>query len=92
MLGQMKQMMEIKKQAEVLKRQLDEMVVEVKESGITVQITGSQDFRDIAIDDALWKDQDKQKMEAALLRSINAAVKKSQAVASERMASVMPKF
>jgi len=92
MLDQMKQLMEMKKQAEVLKRQLDETVVEVKESGITVQITGSQDFRDIAVDDALWGAQDKQKMEAAMLRSVNAAVKKSQAVASERMASVMPKF
>ena len=92
MLGQMKQMMEIKKQAEVLKRQLDETVVEVGENGITVRVTGSQDFRDIEIDDALWGAQDKQKMEAALLRSINAAVKKSQAVASQKMASVMPKF
>ncbi len=92
MFGQMKQMMELKKQAETLKRQLDEMIVDVKDAGVAVQITGSQDFRDIAIDETLWASQDKQRIEAAVLRSVNAAVKKAQSVASQQMASVMPKF
>ncbi|MCK5580225.1 MAG: YbaB/EbfC family nucleoid-associated protein [Candidatus Omnitrophica bacterium] len=91
MFDKMKQLMEMKKQADRIKRELDGMTVEVDEgNGIRVEITGSQNFRSIAIDESLLTLENKGKLEADLLRSANAAITKSQQMAAKQMASVMP--
>ncbi|OGX05943.1 MAG: hypothetical protein A2Z88_02595 [Omnitrophica WOR_2 bacterium GWA2_47_8] len=91
MLDKMKQMMEIKKQADQLKRTLDGISVDVAEvPGIKVVITGGQDFKSVEIDADLLKAENKKRFEQGLLRSLNAAIKKSQQLAAEKMKSVMP--
>ena len=93
MFDKMKQLMEMKKQAEVIKRELDAATVEVEDvRGIKIVITGSQNFRSLEIDEGLLTGANKGRLEADLLRSLNTAIKKSQGVAAKKMASVMPGF
>lgn len=91
MLDKFKQLMEVKKQADAIKRELDAVTVEVEEiKGIRIVITGSQSFRSVAIAPELFGTENKGRFEADLLRSLNAAVKKAQQVAAQKMAAVMP--
>jgi len=86
MFDKMKQLMEFKKRAEELKRELDQATVEVDEGGIKIIITGSQQFKsvDIAVD--LLKD--KNKLENNLIQNLNAAIGKSQMIATQKMKGI----
>lgn len=91
MFDQMKQLMEMKKKADQIKRELDSSIVEVNEvTGIKITITGAQDFRSVEIDEGLLNTTNKQRFERDLLRSVNAAIKKSQNLAASKMKAVMP--
>ncbi|HPB68413.1 MAG TPA: YbaB/EbfC family nucleoid-associated protein, partial [Candidatus Omnitrophota bacterium] len=63
-------------------------VEEVK--GIRITVTGSQTFRSIEIDENLLTSGNKARIESDLTRSVNAAVKKAQSLAAQKMASLMP--
>mgnify|MGYP001594577281 CR=1 FL=1 len=83
--------MEFKKQAEEIKRGLDAMSTEVNETpGIKIVITGSQNIRSIEIADHLVNSDNKKRLENDILRSVNAAIKKSQQLAAQKMKDVMP--
>lgn len=91
MFDKMKQLMEMKKQADAIKRELDALVVDVEEvRGIKISITGSQNFRSLEIDQNFLAAGNKTRLEADILKSMNAAVKKSQTVAAQKMAALMP--
>ena len=91
MFDKMKQLMDMKKQADRIKKDLDALVVDVNEvNGIDIQVTGSQVFRSISISEELLKPENKDRFERDLMRSLNAAVKKSQSVAAQKMAASMP--
>lgn len=93
MFDQMKQMMEMKRQADRIKKELDALIIEANDvSGIDIEITGSQTIRSINIDEDLIKPENKARLEKDLLRSLNAAVKKSQTMAAQKMAGSMPKI
>lgn len=90
MLDKMKQLMEIKKQAEKMKRDLEMIKLEVDEGrGIKVIINGAQAFQSVEINDSLMNVNTKERFEAELLRAINAAIHKSQALAAEKMKAAM---
>ena len=91
MLGQMKQLMEMKKQADRIKKELDAITVESSDvPGVKIQITGSQTFKSLVIDDNLLKPERREQLQKDLLRGMNAAIKKAQTVAAQKMASSMP--
>ncbi|OGX28094.1 MAG: hypothetical protein A2787_01050 [Omnitrophica WOR_2 bacterium RIFCSPHIGHO2_01_FULL_48_9] len=91
MFDKMKQLMELKKQADQIKRELDAITTEVSEvPGVKVVVTGSQSFRSIEIDGELLNVDNKRRLEGDLLRSVNAAIKKSQQLAAQKMKDVMP--
>jgi len=91
MFDKMKQLMEMKKKAEAIKLELDATDVECNEvDGIKIVINGSQNFKSIELNENQLKSENKEKLEMDLLRSVNAAVKKSQDLATEKMRSVMP--
>ncbi len=93
MFDKMKDLMEMKKQADHIKKELDASTVEVNEvSGVKIVISGSQNFRSLEIDEALVNAGDKGKLEADLLRSVNAAIRQSQDLAAQKMKTVMPGF
>lgn len=92
MFDKMKQLMEMKKQADRIKRELDSSTVEANEGGIKIVMTGSQTVQSVQIEETSLKPENKSRFERDLTRTINTAVKKSQALAAEKMKEVMPGF
>ncbi len=92
MLDKVKQMMELKRQADQLKKELEAIKLEVTEArGIKVVINGAQIVQSIEIDESLLSPASKNRIQMDLLRSINTAVKKSQQQAANKMKN-MPGF
>ena len=86
MLDKMKQLMEVKRQADQLKKELDAAQIEVNEvQGIRIAINGSQTFLSLDIDSQFLNADNKQRIEKDLLRSLNSAVRKSQMLAAQKM-------
>ncbi len=91
MFNKMKELMEMKKQADRIKKELDASLVEVNEvSGVKIVVNGSQNFKSLEIDEALVSAGDAKRLEKDILRSVNAAIKKSQDLAARKMRAVMP--
>jgi DNA-binding YbaB/EbfC family protein len=91
MFDKMKELMEMKRQADRLKKELDASLVEVNEvSGVKIVVNGSQNFKSLEIDDALFHTSNKKQLEANLLRGVNEAVKKSQNLVAQKMKVVIP--
>ena len=91
MFDKMKELMEMKKQADRIKRELDASTVEVNEvKGVRIVVSGSQNFQSLEIDETLVNRGDKERLENDLLRSVNAAIRQSQSLAARKMKAVMP--
>ncbi|MCB9756835.1 MAG: YbaB/EbfC family nucleoid-associated protein [Candidatus Omnitrophica bacterium] len=91
MFDKMKQLMDMQKQAGQLKKELDAVTLEVTDvKGIKVTITGSQEIRAIDIDETFLVPTNKKRLETDLMRSLNAATKKVQQVAAQKMMAAMP--
>ena len=83
--------MEMKKQADRLKKELDNSIVEVNSvQGVKIVVNGSQNFQSLEIDEALVSTGNKKRLEEDILRSVNEAIRKSQNLAAEKMKAVMP--
>ena len=86
MLDQLKQLMEAKRQAEQLKKQLESSDIEINDvKGIKLVINGTQSLKFLELDDELLHAENKKKLEADLLRAFNVAVAKSQVMAAQKM-------
>ena len=86
MFDKVKQMMELKKQADKLKKELEATIIEVSDvRGIKVVVNGAQIFQSVAIDEGMLTAANKNRIQMDLLRSLNAAVKKSQQAAANKM-------
>ena len=86
MLDKVKQMMDLKRQADQLKKELEAIKIEVADvRGIKIVVNGAQSFQSIDIDEALLSPGNKNRVQMDLLRSINTAVKKSQQQAANKM-------
>ena len=93
MLDKMKQVMEMKKQADRIKRELEAALIESnKVNGIKIAINGAQEIKSIEIEEEMITGQDKQKFESNLVQSVNSAIKESQELAAQKMKSVLPSF
>ncbi len=91
MFDKMKQLMEMKGQADRLKKELDAVTLDINEvKGIKIALTGSQEIRSIEIDESLLTPANKKRLEADLIRSLNVATKKVQQVAAQKMMAAMP--
>jgi len=92
MFDQVKKMMEMKKQADILKKQLEATIIEVQETrGIKVVVNGAQIFQSIDIEEGLLNAGNKNRIQMDLLKNMNTAVKRSQQAAANKMKS-MPGF
>jgi DNA-binding protein YbaB len=92
MLDKVKQLMDLKRQADQLKKELEGIKLEVAEvRGIKIVVNGAQSFQSIEIDESLLTPANKNRIQMELLRSINTAVKKSQQQAANKMKN-MPGF
>ena len=90
MFDKFKDMIEMKKHAEEIQRQLEGELIEVNERGLKITINGAQYFQNIEIDQNSLKPENKQKFDGELLRALNGAIKKSQVKAAEKMKTMMP--
>ena len=92
MLDQVKKLMEMKKQADILKKELEATIIEVQESrGIKVVVNGAQIFQSIEIEEGLLTAGNKNRIQMELLKNMNTAVKRSQQAAATKMKN-MPGF
>ena len=92
MLDQAKKLWEMKKQADILKKELEATIIEVSESrGIKVVINGAQIFQSIEIEEGLLNAGNKNRVQMDLLKNMNTAVKRSQQAAANKMKN-MPGF
>ena len=91
MFDKMKELMEMKKQADRIKKELDASMVEINEvQGVKIVVNGSQNFQSLEIDNSLLNAGNKKKLENDLLRSVNAAIRQSQNLAAQKMRAAMP--
>jgi DNA-binding protein YbaB len=92
MLEQVKKLMEMKKQADILKKELESTIIEVQETrGIKLVVNGAQIFQSIEIEESLLNAGNKNRIQMDLLKAMNTAVKRSQQAAANKMKN-MPGF
>jgi len=87
MLDKMKQLWEMKKKMEEIKKELDGLVLESEDNFVKVAITGSQEIKAVTIKVDLAT-ADKAKLEAALTDTVSRAVRESQKAAAQKMSAL----
>jgi len=86
MLDQVKKLMEMRKQADILKKELEATILEVQETrGIKVVVNGAQIFQSIEIEEGLLNAGNKNRIQMDLLKNLNTAIKRSQQAAANKM-------
>src|ERR1022692_2891975 len=92
MLDQVKKMLEMRKQAEKLKKEMEATLIEVQETrGIKVVVNGAMIFQSIDIEEGLLNAGNKNRIQMDLLKNVNTAVKRSPQAAANKMKN-MPGF
>lgn len=74
--GKAKELFKLKKQADVMKKQMEQITVEVEERGVKIVMQGDQKIREIWVDGA---------DEPRLREAFNKAVKESQKKVAKKM-------
>ncbi|MHB0996735.1 MAG: YbaB/EbfC family nucleoid-associated protein [Elusimicrobiales bacterium] len=87
MLDKMKQLWELKKKMDEVKKELDSMEMASEDNLVKVTITGSQEIKAVEIKPELSA-ADKGKLEASLKETVNRAVKESQKAAAQKMSAL----
>ena len=89
MFDKMKQMMDFKKQADQMKRELEASLIEVSDiPGIRISINGAQKCQALEIDESLLRTKDPIELQGDLLKSINVAIERSQNLAAQKMKQI----
>ncbi|OGR41847.1 MAG: hypothetical protein A2X35_11080 [Elusimicrobia bacterium GWA2_61_42] len=87
MLDKMKQLWEMKRKMDEIKKELDGLVLESEDNLVKVAITGSQEVKAVTIKIDL-AGADKAKLEASLTETVNRAVRESQKSAAQKMSAL----
>ncbi len=87
MLGKMKDMYKLQKQAKQIKKKLKNIHIEAEEKGVIVTVDGEQNVVSIQISDEAM--ENKATLEKSIKEALNKATKKSQQIAAEEMKVVM---
>ena len=89
MFDKVKEMMELRKKAERLKKELEATIIEINEArGIKMVMNGAQIVQSIDIDESLLSAGNKNRIQMDLLKSFNNGVKKSQQAAANKMRKI----
>lgn len=86
-------MYSLQKQTKAIKKDLKNIHIEANVDGVTVIVTGEQEFLSVAIADMTWNElkgseYGKRKMEETFLKACNKAMKKAQEIAAGKMKGV----
>lgn len=89
MLDKMKQLWEMQKKMQELKRELERTVFEVESPDglVKVKMNGSQQVQEVTIPGGL-EGADKARLEKAVKEALNRAIKRSQEIATEKMKQI----
>lgn len=87
MLDKMKQLWEMKRKMDEIKKELDGLELASEDSLVKVTITGSQEVKKVEIKGELAA-ADKRKLEASLTETVNRAVRESQKAAAQKMSAL----
>ena len=86
MFDQVKKLMELKKQADTLKKELEKIVIDYNEvRGIKLKLNGAQMFQSLEIEDSWLDPKQRARLQVELVKAINMAIKKSQKEAAAQM-------
>ena len=86
MFDQMKKLMELKKQADMLKKELEKLVIDYNEvRGIKIKLNGAQIFQTIELEDSWLDPAQKARFQTELIKAVNMAIRKSQKEAAAQM-------
>ena len=88
MLDKMKQLMEMQKKVQEVKKQLDNTVFETSSSDGLIKVTmnGSQEVKEVFLCEGFEKEE-KTRLEQSIKDAYNRAIKQSQKIAAEKMQS-----
>jgi len=86
MFDKMKQLAQMQRRMQEIKRQLDELVFEVAspDGAVRIVMNGSQEVREVLLAEGACQ-ADKQKLEKELRDTYNRAVRRSQELAAQKM-------
>jgi len=87
MLDKMKELWEMKRKMDEIKKELDTITLESEDNYVKIGISGSQDIKSVSIKGDLAS-LDKTRLEASLVETVNRAVKQSQKAAAEKMSKL----
>lgn len=87
MLDKMKELWDIKRKMDEMKKELDSVALESEDALVKVGISGSQTITSVVIKTDLAS-ADKAKLEASLVETVNRAIKQSQKTAAEKMSKL----
>ncbi|HAN04724.1 MAG TPA: nucleoid-associated protein, YbaB/EbfC family [Elusimicrobia bacterium] len=87
MLDKMKQLWEMKRKMDEIKKELDGLELASEDSLVKVTITGSQEVKKVEIKGELAA-ADKAKLESSLTETVNRAVRESQKAAAQKMSAL----
>lgn len=91
MFDKAKQMYDLQKKARALQKELKDTEIEAATAGglVVVKFNGEQHVLGVEIDESMVAEGKKRELEKALQQAIAEAISKSQALAAEKMKSVM---
>lgn len=92
-LSKARDMYSLQKQTKAIKKDLKNTHVESEVDGVTVVVTGEQEFVSVTVADTTWNelkssDYGKRKMEESFMKACNKAMKKAQEIAAGKMKGV----
>ncbi|HOW89028.1 MAG TPA: YbaB/EbfC family nucleoid-associated protein [Elusimicrobiales bacterium] len=87
MFDKMKELLEIKRKMDEVRKELDSMTLESEDNLVKVGISGSQNITRIVIKSDLGS-ADKSALESSLTETVNRAIKQSQKMAVEKMGAL----
>ena len=89
MFDKVKELMELKKKADQLKKELEATQIEINEArGIKMVMNGAQIVQSIDIEESMLTPANKNRIQMDLLKSFNNGVKKSQQAAATKMRNI----
>ena len=86
-MDQAKDLYKLQRQAKQIKKELKNIHIEAEADGVVITANGEQNFLECIIPEALAGDN--KRVSKAVIEAANKAIKKSQAIAADKMKDVM---
>ena len=89
MLGKIRDIYKLQKQAKQIKKELANIHIEAEEAGVVVTVNGEMEVVAVKIPPEMLNPENAEKLQNAIVVAANKAIKKAQQIAAEKMKGVM---